>query len=113
MHNAIGVKPWEGLRINFASNIFLCSNEPEVDEHARTILGLRSTEESVRVKVDDLSRAGDCMTSESDKKISVQGDSWIVKAGALARLDTFEAFYSIADGQACESPVFLIPVFMR
>ena len=111
MHNTIGVQAWQGLRINFASNFYLRSNEPEVDEHARTILGLRDSEESVQVKVDDLPEGNICTSSQSNKKISVKGESWIVKQGALSRLDTHEAFFSIADGQRSESPVFIIPVF--
>ena len=111
MHNSIGIRAWEGLRINLATNFFLRSNEPEVDEHARTLLGLRESEESVRIKVDDLSEGGVGTVSQSSKKVSVEGASWIVTRGALARLDTHEAFYTTADGQRSESPVFIIPVF--
>jgi len=111
MHNSVGIKAWEGLRINLATNFFLRSNEPEVDEHARTLLGLRETEESVRIKVDDLTEGGVGTLSQSSQKVSVEGESWIVRQGALARLDTHEAFYTTADGQRSESPVFIIPVF--
>jgi hypothetical protein len=41
--------------------------------------------------------------------LRVEGDDWIIQPGDLARLVEHEAFYSFAEGERSESPVFLVP----
>lgn len=113
MNNSIGARAWEGLRINFGSCFFLKSNEPEVEMHARNILGRKETESSVRVRVEgsDSSEGGVTTSSESKRKVSIKGESHIIGEGAMARLEAHEGYYMISDGETSETPVFLLPVF--
>ncbi|MCS7008347.1 MAG: hypothetical protein NZL93_00230 [Chthoniobacterales bacterium] len=38
----------------------------------------------------------------------VEGDDWIIQPGDLARLESHEAFYLLANGERSESPVSLV-----
>jgi len=113
MNNSIGASAWEGLRINFGSCVFMKSNEPEVEMHARNILGRMDGETSVRMRVEstDSAMGGWTSPSESKSKVSVEGETFIIGEGALARLEAHEGYYIISDGEISESPVFLVPVF--
>ena len=113
MNNAIGACAWEGLRINFGSCVFMKSNEPEVEMHARNILGRMDGEASVSMRIagTDSSLGGVTTTSESKRKVSVEGETYIIGEGALARLEAHEGYYITSDGEISESPVFLLPVF--
>jgi len=113
MNNAIGRRAWEGLRINFGTCVFMKSNEPEVEIHARNIIGRKESETSVRMKVmgTDCSSGGVTTASESKRQVSIEGESHIIAAGALARLESHEGYYITSDGEISESPVFLLPVF--
>ena len=111
--NAVGPRAWEGLRINLTNQIYFRSNEPEVEELARVILGKRTRSQSVNLSVEaEDSRDGETKTeSRHDRTLRVEGDDWIIQSGDLARLEAHEAFYSLAEGERSEAPVFLLPDF--
>ena len=112
MNEAIGRQRWEALRINFGNFFFFKSNEPEVEEHARTILGTKDASTSVKVNIEsrDAAEGGIATASASHRKVSVEGEQYIIGRGDLARLVDQEVFYSLANGEKSESPVFIQPV---
>jgi hypothetical protein len=109
--NAVGTRAWEGLRINLTNQIYFRSNEPEVEALARVILGKRTRSQSVNVSVEaeDTRDGGTKTESRHDRTLRVEGEDWIIQPGDLARLEDHEAFYSFAEGERSESPVFLLP----
>lgn len=113
MRQAIGVGAWEALCINFGSMFFLKSNERDVEAHARGILGMKDARSSVRLDIEsrDASGSGVVTASQSHRRVSVEGEEYIVAHGSLARLQAHEAFYITADGENSEAPVFILPVF--
>ena len=113
MQQAIGRSRWEALRINFGNFFFHTSNEPEVEDHARTILGTKEASSSVKLNIEsrDAAEGGIATASESHRKVSVESEKYIIGRGDLARLVDQEVFYSLANGEKSESPVFLEPVF--
>jgi hypothetical protein len=109
--NAVGNRAWEGLRINLTNQIYFHSKEAEVEALARVILGKRTRSQSVNISVEAEDVRDGCTKTESrhDHRLRVEGDDWIIQPGDLARLEEHEAFYSFADGERSESPVFLVP----
>jgi hypothetical protein len=113
--NKIGAAAWEGLRINLTNVIYLRSHEPQIESHARTVLGDREVSDSVRLRVDakDTSTGGVATTSSHERQMSMDRERPIIGRGALARCEVHEGFYSLADGQRSEFPVFFVPLFEK
>jgi hypothetical protein len=113
LHNAIGKCAWNGLRINLTNQIYFRSNEPEVEELARVILGKHTRSQSLGVSLESEESRNGTVTTESrnDRKLRVEADDWIIQPGDLARLEEHEAFYSLAAGLRSEKPAFFVPDF--
>ena len=98
LQNKIGCRAWEALRINLTNQLFFRSIEPEIEHHARLVLGQVDVEPERSPKL----AASDW---RPHRKAKARSRRWILDHGDLSRLATHEAYYALADGEVSESRV--------
>jgi len=112
MANAIGRAEWEGIKVNFSNFIYLRSHEAEVEDHARSLFGVGIQESSISVRIDarDEGPAGQMGARRHQRTMRTESESWVVRLGALSRLEPHQAF--VANGRGERMTCWLDPLHL-
>ncbi len=115
MRNAVGGRIWEALALNFTSKVFLASQEPEVEDFARTVIGTEDQGGPTiggGKKITPVGERNDESNTLLDHETVFSRDvENIIQPGDIARLEEHTGYFYLASGMRSAGPVFFVPEF--
>jgi hypothetical protein len=106
----IGPRALNALVLNFSSLLFFRSQEPALDAWTERLFGLKPARNSTASESTPPAGLAPILTMEASSSWNGSPTwEWACPRGALSRLQTHQAYVSLANGTRTQEPLWLAP----